>query len=69
MSTRLPVLFPMHPRTKKQLSSFDITMSDSIIKCDALSYKIFVNLLANAKVVFTDSGGVQEETTFLKLPA
>ena len=68
ISKRLPVLFPIHPRTKKQLSSFDISLSKRIKICDALSYKVFVNLLANAKVVFTDSGGVQEETTFFKTP-
>ena len=68
ISRKLPVLFPIHPRTKKQLSSFDLSLSKRITICDALSYKIFVNLLANAKVVFTDSGGVQEETTFFNTP-
>lgn len=68
ISKRLPILFPIHPRTKKQLSFFDITLNNRIKICDALSYKIFVNVLANAKVVFTDSGGVQEETTFFNTP-
>ena len=68
ISKKLPILFPIHPRTKKQISSFDISLSRKIIVCDALSYKVFVNLLANARIVFTDSGGIQEETTFFKTP-
>ena len=68
LSQSLPILFPIHPRTKKQMSSFDISLSKRITICDALSYKIFVKLLANAKLVFTDSGGVQEETTFFNTP-
>ena len=68
MSKKISILFPIHPRTKKQLSSFDVSLSRKIKVCDALSYKDFVNLLSNAKVVFTDSGGLQEETTFFKIP-
>ena len=68
LSQSLPILFPIHPRTKKQMSSFDITLSNRVTIYDALSYKIFVNVLANAKLVFTDSGGVQEETTFFNTP-
>ncbi len=68
ISRKLPVLFPIHPRTKKQLSFYNMTLSKRVKICDALSYKIFVNVLANAKVVFTDSGGIQEETTFFNIP-
>jgi UDP-N-acetylglucosamine 2-epimerase (non-hydrolysing) len=68
LSKTMPIVFPVHPRTKKQLYSCKVPLSENIKTCDALSYKIFVSLLENAKVVLTDSGGVQEETTFFKTP-
>lgn len=64
----LPVLFPIHPRTKKQLASSGIVLNDSTICCEPLVYNKFIGIAGKAKVVLTDSGGVQEETTWLNIP-
>jgi UDP-N-acetylglucosamine 2-epimerase (non-hydrolysing) len=67
MSNRLPVVFPLHPRTKQCLSQFRIS-TDGLELCDPLPYLDFLALQARAAVVLTDSGGIQEETTFLGVP-
>lgn len=67
ISKRFPVVFPVHPRTSKALreSSFDLP---GVLLCDPMPYTDFLALLKNAAVVLTDSGGVQEETTYLRVP-
>ena len=63
----LPVVFPVHPRTKKILDS--IGYSDQrLIQVDPMGYLEFIFLVKNAKAVITDSGGITEETTVLKVP-
>lgn len=66
------VVFPIHPRTRKQCESIDlwknITENDHIILTDPLDYFAFQKLIANAAAVITDSGGIQEETTFRQVP-
>jgi UDP-N-acetylglucosamine 2-epimerase (non-hydrolysing) len=62
-----PVIFPVHPRTKKTLDNMKGALK-SIQAVDPLSYFQFVYLLRYAKGVITDSGGVQEETTVLGIP-
>ncbi len=59
------VVFPIHPRTKKMLSRFQINLSKDIKLLDPLSYFEFLKLVSNSKFVLTDSGGIQEETTYL----
>lgn len=62
-----PVIFPVHPRTLKNLSSFSEQLKN--IKCiEPLSYFEFIYLIKEAKGVITDSGGIQEETTVLEIP-
>ena len=89
VSSRIPVLFPAHPRTRKQIrkfgmeSSFELHSSPQLesedyyngnclktkIHCfEPFGYLEFLNLMAHAKVVLTDSGGIQEETTVLGIP-
>lgn len=68
VSTRLPILFPVHPRTRKRLSHESIKLKPSVHLCEPLSYPVFLGLMAKAKLVVTDSGGIQEETTVLKIP-
>jgi UDP-N-acetylglucosamine 2-epimerase (non-hydrolysing) len=89
VSEKIPILFPMHPRTRKQVSIFgmeeyfqfhdtpDMVPSDckkgndfkKIIHCfKPFGYLNFLNLMANARMVMTDSGGIQEETTVLDIP-
>lgn len=68
-SSNLMLYFPLHPRTKKQLEKFNLFEKLQKIQrlkiIDPLSYIEFMALVRNATVVITDSGGVQEETTYL----
>lgn len=62
----LPVLFPVHPRTRQQFSKLDLNGHlRGLQLMDPLSYLDFLALQTRATVVITDSGGIQEETTFL----
>ena len=63
----VPVIFPVHPRTRKNFSVL-AKSPVNIIPVDPLSYLEFIYLIKNAKAVITDSGGVQEETTVLGIP-
>ena len=65
ISDRLPVIFPVHPRTKANLTKFGISLSPGVKTVKPLSYMDFLNLWKDATVVLTDSGGLQEETTAL----
>jgi len=69
---RLPILFPMHPRTRKMIETFNLenkvkNMSNLFIT-EPLGYLPFLRLMSQAKIVLTDSGGIQEETTYLGIP-
>lgn len=68
----LPVVFPLHPRTLKNIAAFGLKNEIQRIKrlqiLKPLGYLEFLNLMDNAALVITDSGGVQEETTFLNVP-
>ena len=66
LSRQLPVIFPLHPRTRKAL--FGLDPGPGVRLLDPLSYVQFLSLEADACAVLTDSGGVQEETTFLGVP-
>jgi len=65
----LAVLFPLHPRTRKKLSEVAGAASPNGVRfLDPLPYIDFIGLESKASVVITDSGGIQEETTFLGIP-
>ena len=64
----LPVLFPVHPRTSAQLRTHAIAVPPGVTLMEPLGYLRFSALQAHARVVITDSGGVQEETTYLQVP-
>ena len=64
---KLPVLFPVHPRTQNILSDMNIKF-DSIIQIPPMSYLEFNYLVKNAKCVITDSGGITEEATVMNIP-
>jgi len=89
VASKIPILFPIHPRTKKQVELFgmenafefhpsvdlspvdyyeDMTLKKKIHCFEPLGYLDFLNLMAHAKIVLTDSGGIQEETTVLNIP-
>jgi len=67
----LPLIFPIHPRTRKRLEEFGLASlaSDSRLRLiEPLGYVQFMSLVRSASVVVTDSGGIQEETTYLGIP-
>ncbi|MEA2626059.1 MAG: hypothetical protein QOD06_2104 [Candidatus Binatota bacterium] len=65
----LPVVFPVHPRTAQNIARAGLaTTSGALRMVDPLPYVDFLHLCANARLVLTDSGGVQEETTYLGIP-
>ncbi len=68
----MPILFPVHPRTRKNIASLGFQSRLEELPClhllDPLGYLDFLKLQASARVVLTDSGGIQEETTVLKVP-
>jgi UDP-N-acetylglucosamine 2-epimerase (non-hydrolysing) len=68
----MPVVFPVHPRTRKNLYSMSLgNRIDSMAGfrlLDPLGYLDFLKLMSSAKIVLTDSGGIQEETTLLNVP-
>ena len=63
-----PILFPVHPRTKKMMAQFGIRLSDRIHTLPPLGFRESLFLWKDAEVVLTDSGGLQEETTALGIP-
>lgn len=69
MSGELPVIFPVHPRTRQRIAESGLLPTSSTVHLvDPLGYLAFLALEAHASLVVTDSGGVQEETTFLRVP-
>jgi UDP-N-acetylglucosamine 2-epimerase (non-hydrolysing) len=70
ISQRIVVVFPMHPRTRQRVASFGFEnlLDGNIRVTKPLSYLEFLGLQAKASIVITDSGGVQEETTYLHVP-
>jgi UDP-N-acetylglucosamine 2-epimerase (non-hydrolysing) len=68
ISDKLSIIFPIHPRTKKNLEQFNIEFSSNIFLIPSLPYMEFLNIWRDAEVVLTDSGGLQEETTALGVP-
>lgn len=64
----LPLVFPVHPRTRANLEKFGIDLGTNITLHGPQSYMAFLNLWKDAVVVLTDSGGLQEETTALGVP-
>lgn len=73
ISQRIPVVFPIHPRTRERLEEFDLlnhipVANQQFILIKPLGYLNFLKLEMNAKFVMTDSGGIQEETTVLNIP-
>ena len=66
VARELPVLFPSHPRTRKVLGGREVPTGVRLL--EPLSYLAFLSLACDAAAVLTDSGGVQEETTYLGVP-
>ena len=72
ISKHLPLIFPAHPRTIKKAEKFGllerIKNIDNLILSEPIGYLEFINLLKNSRLVLTDSGGIQEETTYMNVP-
>lgn len=72
LQTRLPIIFPAHPRTTKRIDEFGLTARVKSLRnirfIEPQGYLDFLKLVAESKLVLTDSGGIQEETTILKVP-
>jgi UDP-N-acetylglucosamine 2-epimerase (non-hydrolysing) len=67
VNRRLPVIFPAHPRTRERITEFGLDTTQLGL-LDPLPYLDFLAMLRGATVVITDSGGIQEETTYLGVP-
>ena len=69
IAQRIPVLFPVHPRTRSRLDCLNLQSTISNLQLtEPLGYLDFLALERHARLVITDSGGVQEETTYLQVP-
>jgi len=71
ISNQLPIIFPVHPRTRQKLADFgleDRIAESNVRLIQPLGYLDFLRLYSGAKLVLTDSGGLQEETTVLGIP-
>ena len=72
LSEEHTIIWPVHPRTRERLNVFGyldhINSMKNVLLTQPQGYTDFVNLMANALMVLTDSGGIQEETTYLKIP-
>jgi UDP-N-acetylglucosamine 2-epimerase (non-hydrolysing) len=68
IAAEVPVVFPVHPRTKKKLEEFNIPLNENVHLLAPLSFKESLFLWKDAELVMTDSGGLQEETTGIGIP-
>ncbi|OPY32522.1 MAG: UDP-N-acetylglucosamine 2-epimerase [Methanomassiliicoccales archaeon PtaU1.Bin124] len=64
----LPAILPLHPRTRKNVTSFKIALPENMTVMDPVGYMDFIQLEAHARLVMTDSGGLQEEACILGVP-
>lgn len=72
IARRVPLVFPVHPRTRQRLEAFslwnDLSERSEVRVTGPLSYLRFMSLVRDSRFVITDSGGLQEETTYLHIP-
>jgi len=72
IASDLPLVFPVHPRTRKNLEAFGLwsglESGNGLRLVEPLGYVPFLNLVFNCRLAITDSGGIQEETTYLGIP-
>jgi len=72
LGARLPVVFPVHPRTRERLRGTglegQLASAPGVLLLEPLGYRESLGLMAGARLVLTDSGGVQEETSYLGVP-
>src|SRR5262245_7375844 len=68
IARQLTIVFPAHPRTQARMQEFGIASPEGVKVIDPLGYHDFLKLWSNSRMVLTDSGGLQEETTVLGIP-
>ncbi len=72
VAAKLPLVFPAHPRTLQRLTAFGlmatVKQTPNLTLVDPMGYVDFMSLVSDARLIITDSGGVQEETTYLGIP-
>jgi UDP-N-acetylglucosamine 2-epimerase (non-hydrolysing) len=69
VSADMPIVFPVHPRTRERLQTFGLNrLLDRLTMTEPLGYVDFLSLSSHARIVLTDSGGLQEESTALGIP-
>lgn len=72
LSNRIPLIFPVHPRTLKNLQDFglleEVIRNENLLLTKPAGYLEFIKLVNSSKFVLTDSGGIQEETTIMNVP-
>jgi len=68
LAPELPIIFPVHPRTRARMDEFDVMPPPGVRMIEPLGYLDFLRLWSSALMVLTDSGGLQEETTALGVP-
>ncbi len=64
----MPILYPIHPRSKKMIKKFKVTIPKGIRLIKPMDYFTFLKTCRGARLILTDSGGVQEEACILKRP-
>ena len=71
-TAKTKVVFPIHPRTRSNMAKFGLedtlTQNKNLILTEPLGYLEFIQLMTHSKAILTDSGGIQEETTYLGIP-
>lgn len=67
LARHLPIVFPVHPRTRERMERAGL-LKPGLILTEPLGYLEFLKLTSEARLVLTDSGGIQEETTILQVP-
>ncbi len=65
---KLPIIIPLHPRTVQKLRDFKLELPEGLKVIKSLGFLDFLQLESNARIVMTDSGGVQEETCIMRIP-
>src|SRR5205807_9456420 len=68
IAEEMPIVFPVHPRTRQRLASFGVALPPGLLLTEPLGYIDFLSLTAHARIILTDSGGLQEESTALGIP-
>jgi UDP-N-acetylglucosamine 2-epimerase (non-hydrolysing) len=68
LQAEMPVVFPVHPRTRGKMAALDLRPMPNLTLTEPLGYLDFMKLVAHSRLVLTDSGGIQEETTVLGVP-